>query len=723
MATAPSSELLFKVSGMTCAGCAATVQRAIEERPDVESASVNVTSGLATVTGEGLTAEPIILAIRDKGYDAEPIETAVTPRELLSDIEIRQRHHERMWRYRAIVGLGLWVPLELMHWFAPDSWGSWMPAFMMIGSTVVIAFAGYGFYRSAIAAARRRTTNMDTLIALGSTTAYVYSLIILVLVWTGLPIDQPLYFAEAAGLMGIVSLGHWFEARASAKAGSAVRDLLQLQPDTAERIAPDGSLSEVPSAEITPGDRLLVRPGGRIPVDGIVVEGRSEVDESIVTGESLPVDKSPGDSVIAGAVNTTGRLVVEAEVDGAHTTIARIAEIVQRAQSSKAAIQRLADLVSAVFVPTVLAIAVVTLLAWWLVGHDFAKGVISAVTVLIISCPCALGLATPMAVMVGTGDASKRGILIKSAAALERAGRIERVIFDKTGTLTAGRPAVLGVDVVGDDGDEASVLQLAAAVESPSEHPIAQAIVIEAQSRGITIPPVIDFRAIPGRGVRGVVDGRSIEVVRDEAATCQVVIDGTQVGTIMLADAVRPDAREALDRLREQGLSVRMLSGDKMSVAREIGASLGLDEGEIVAEVAPEQKAIHLGEISGNVMMVGDGINDAGALATAHVGVAMSSGTNVAIESADVVIPGDRVCAVPDLIGIARATLWTIRQNLFFAFFYNAAAIPAAAFGLLGESGPLWAALAMGASDITVIGNALRLKVRLSRSHRGPGQE
>jgi len=708
-------ELRLKVSGMHCASCAATVQRAIEARPGVRSAAVSVNDGTATIHGTDLQTEALVQAVRDRGFDAEPAGDAVDPAQLRSEIEIRQARRERQWRFRAIVGLGLWVPMAMLHWFGPPAWEPWIPWVLLAAASTVLTTAGWGFYRSAAAAARHRTTNMDTLIAMGATTAYVFSLVVLIGMTLGLVADQPLYFSEVAALLGLISLGHWLEARASAKAGSAVRELLELQPQEAEIIGEDGGTRTIRSAEIEPGFRLLLRPGARVPVDGEVVEGSSEIDESLVTGESLPVLRQPGDNVVAGSMNTTGRLVIVATVDARHTTVARIAQIVQQAQASKADIQRLADRVCAVFVPAVLCIAAVTFAGWWIAG-DLPKGVVATVTVLIISCPCALGLATPMAVMVGAGAASRRGILVKSAAAFERAGVAEHVVFDKTGTLTAGKPTVTAVDPAGGHTADA-LLQLAAAVEAPSEHPIGRAIVAEAHARSLAVRPVTDFEALPGRGVRGRVDGGLVEVGRgDGDATCRVLLDGREVGTLSVSDRVRDDAAEAIRRLREMGLTVTMLSGDQQRVAAAVGRGIGLSESEIVAEATPESKIDYVGSRAGKVVMVGDGINDAGALATADLGIAMASGTNIAIESADVVIPGSRVMAVPEMISLARNTLSTIRQNLFFAFIYNAVAIPVAALGVLGPAGPLVAAAAMGLSDLTVIGNALRLKRRLGRA-------
>ncbi|MHC4590903.1 MAG: heavy metal translocating P-type ATPase, partial [Planctomycetota bacterium] len=474
---------------------------------------------------------------------------------------------------------------------------------------------------------------MDTLIAMGATTAYVFSLIVFVAQLSGRLLEQPLYFSEAAALLGLISLGHWLEARASAKAGSAVRELLELQPDRAEILDADGTTQTVPSARIEPGQKLLIRPGARVPVDGVVIEGETEIDESVVSGESLPVPKTVGDEVVAGSMNTTGRLVIEATVDGRHTTVTRIAEIVQRAQASKAGIQRLADRVCAVFVPAVLSIAAVTFIVWWLVAGRLAEGIVATVTVLIISCPCALGLATPMAVMVGAGSASRRGILIKSAAALEQAGRTRQVVFDKTGTLTVGRPEVTRIDRLDDHFGDDEVLRLAAAVESASEHPIGRAIVRAAADRDLDLPPVSGFQALPGHGVSGTVDGRSVEVGRADGATCRVTVDAREVAELTITDAVRADAAEAVSRLRDMDVEVTMLSGDRRAVAEAVGRALGLAPGQVEAEATPESKGAFVRALPPGAVMVGDGINDAAALVEADLGIAMASGTNIAIEA------------------------------------------------------------------------------------------
>ena len=713
--SAAHDEVRLRVSGMTCTGCAAGIQAALESRQEVTSASVSFAAGTAQVEGNGLQADSLISAIRQRGFTAELIQSNEEEFDQ-SDIERQQQANERTWRYRAIVGMGLWLPLETLHWTATGMhWhGPWMNWMMFLGALTIIVFAGSEFYKSAWRAARAGTTNMDTLISLGATTAFVYSTI----VWI-LGLEHPTYFAEACGLLGIVSLGHWFEARASSAAGSAVRELLRMQPETAEVLQPDGASRTIPSLDVQAGAKLVVRPGGRIAVDGTVIEGHSAVDQSIVTGESVPIEKKIGDTVVAGSMNTTGRLIIETSVNGRDTTVSRIAKLVQRAQTSRAPIQRLADRVSSFFVPAVLSIAAVTLLGWWLAG-DFSKGIISAVTVLIISCPCALGLATPMAVMVGTGAASRRGILIRNAEALERIGRSTRVVFDKTGTLTVGQPKVSEIAPQPGFTTE-SLLHLAASVESPSEHPLAQSIVSEAKARAIKLSNVEQFTSIPGKGVQGLVDGRLVVVQRDLNATAQVLVDGVSAGTLTLNDRLREDAKLATTQLQALGMYVSILSGDRRAATEAIATELGLSTQQVVAEATPESKAAFIKSQGGDTIMVGDGLNDAAALATSGIGIAMASGTNVAIEAASVVIPGNRVVAIPELIELSRGTLRTIKQNLFFAFLYNALAIPLAALGILGESGPLWAALAMGLSDITVVGNALLLKRRLSDKSSSQG--
>ncbi len=729
---APQSRLTFRVSGMTCAGCASSVERAVSKSDNVKSASVSYALGRAIVSGEDLENDEVVETIRRAGFDAEPLDGGASVVEARRQFEQKQQQHEHQWRRRAIVAISLWVPMALLHWLGPAVGleGPWVPWVLLTASTAALIFAGGGFYSSAFKAAKHGSTNMDTLIALGASAAYAFSTVIFASRLFGSPIEQPLYFGEVAALLGIISLGHWLEARASNRANSAVRDLLNLQPESAEQldsVDSDAGVT-VPVASIVPGDLLLIRPGSRIAVDGAVERGESEVDESLVTGEPIPVSRCKGDSVVAGSMNTTGRLIVRATVDGTSTTVARIAELVNDAQSSKARIQRVADHVCSIFVPSVMSIALATVLGWWLVAGDPATGVIAAVTVLIISCPCALGLATPIAVMVGTGEASRSGLLVKNASVLEAAARIGHIIFDKTGTLTAGRPQLETIDILDDAWDEDDILKLAATVEKPSEHPVALAIVEAAEARGIETASVDLFEALPGKGVRGLVGDANVEVLRDEAASCRVIVNDETIARLHIADVVRDDAAITIRALEDLGLSITLLSGDRHETVEAVGTELGLSAHDLEAETSPQEKLTYVRRLveqrtrgdgsTGTIAMVGDGINDAAALAAADVGIAMSSGTNIAMESADVVVLNDYLESVPRVIVIARHTLRTIRQNLFLAFIYNATAIPLAAFGLLGEYGPLWAAAAMGLSDISVVGNALRLKRKLATTAR-----
>ncbi len=709
----------LRVGGMNCAACSAKVQRALAGIDGVAHAQVAFATAHAVIEGDELDADTLIGAVESAGYEATAEDPGMDPAAMATAIERQQTTRACAWRRRAIIGLALWVPAEAMHWGGPLI-GLHAPDWVMLAvSSLAMLLVGSGFLASAWSAARRGTTNMDTLISMGAGAAWGFSTFIFVAQRMGVEIDQPLYFTEAAALLAIISLGHWIEARSSAKAGTAVRELLHMQPEEAEVLAEDGSSRSVPTAHVTIGDRLVVRPGARIAVDGTVIDGRSDVDESIVTGEPLPVARGIGDEVIAGSMNASGRLVVEATVDGRHTTVARIAALVTTAQSSRADIERLADRVSSIFVPVVLTIAAATIVGWYFAG-DMGTGIVSAVTVLVISCPCALGLATPMAVMVGTGEASLRGILVKDAAALEAAGRAVTCIFDKTGTLTRGKPVVSSVVVAGAETAD-DLLLAAAAVEAASEHPIGKAIVAEAAKRGLQLPEASAFHATPGVGVAADVDGKRIVVARDSAATCRVERDGDLLGRISVEDEVRDDAAEAVASIEAAGLTVHLLSGDRRETSEEVADRIGIDAANVHAEASPAEKTAIVADLPGPSVMVGDGINDAAALAMADVGIAIAGGTNVAMESASIVIPSDRIGAAAEAIALSRATLRTIRQNLFFAFLYNAAAIPLAALGLLGARGPLIAAAAMGLSDITVIGNALRLK-RTLRRDRDNGQ-
>jgi Cu+-exporting ATPase len=709
-------QIELRVREMSCAACSTTVEKALSKVDGVESATVSFTTGRATVTGTNLDGGALSDASTHSGYPASVVDQGIDPAKLATEIEQQQQKHATQWKTRALVGVLIWAPSETLHWLAKplEIDGAWVPWVMLLASTAAMVFVGSGFIASALAAAKRRQTNMDTLISIGASSAYGFSLFVFVAQRLGYEANYPLYFTEAAALLAIISIGHWIEAKSTARAGSAIRELLRMQPDIAECLNEDGTTSEIPTGEVTQGMRLLVRPGSRIPVDGNVVDGTSEVDESIVTGEPLPVHKAIGDELIAGSMNTSGQLTLETTVDGRHTTVSRIAELVTKAQSSKANVQRLADKVSSIFVPVVLAIAAITIVGWTYFMGDVETGIVAAVTVLVISCPCALGLATPMAIMVATGESSLRGILVKDAASLELAGKTVTCIFDKTGTLTLGKPVVNHIETCGDTTQD-KIIQLAASVEAPSEHPIAHAIVNEANRRELEILQVSGFHATPGKGVDGVVNGKLVGVIRDDDATCRIVVDGVVVGRISVTDEIRQDARKTVRALKNQGISVHMLSGDRTETANEVARAVGIDTSNVHAEASPSEKTEIVSSLPRPSMMVGDGINDAAALAAADIGVAIASGTNVAMESASIVIPGDSIEATTEAVWIARVTRSTIKQNLFFAFMYNCAAIPLAAFGLLGPHGPLIAAAAMGFSDITVIGNAIRLKHRLRK--------
>jgi Cu+-exporting ATPase len=704
----------LQVDEMSCAACSSAVEKALRCVQGVESASVAFATGRASISGTNLQGDALAKAATSAGYPSKVIDEGIDPAKLVTEIEARQHKNASQWKRRAIIGVAIWAPFEALHWSA-DSLGisgPWMPWVMFAASTTAMILIGGGFFKSAFGAAKRLQTNMDTLITIGASAAYFFSLFILISEKLfGQDLGYPMYFMEAAALLAIISIGHWLEATSTAKAGSAIRELLKMQPDVAEQISEDGTTTKIATGEVKEGIRLLVRPGSSIPVDGIVIEGASEVDESIVTGEPLPVVKVVGDTLIAGSMNTTGQLILNTTVDGRHTTIAKIAQLVTNAQSSKAGMQRIADKVSSVFVPIVLVIAAITVVAWIIAG-DIETGLVSGVTILVISCPCALGLATPMAVMVAAGESSLRGILVKDAGALELAGKIATVIFDKTGTLTLGKPVVATIEKEGEHAEE-DVLKFAAAVESPSEHPVASAIVDEATKRGIPIAQVQNFVATAGSGVSGIVEGKKVEVLRDDAATCKVVVDGITMGRISVTDEVRPQAKATIQELQAFGIEVHMLSGDRKETAESVAKDVGIKPENVHAEASPADKSNIVAALPRPSMMVGDGINDAAALAASDVGVAIASGTNVAMESASIIIPANNIEATAESIHIAKDALRTIKQNLVFAFMYNVAAIPLAAFGVLGENGPLIAAVAMGLSDVTVIGNAIRLKHKL----------
>ncbi len=703
-----AAPLRFRVTGMTCAGCAAGLQRRLNADVRIQSATVSISTNIATVNSAAAAATDIIAIIEEHGFAAATV-SAEHP--AVSDLQQTRHPHSaaELWKRRAALGMGLWLPLEFLHWYATaTAWhAELLPWLMFAGVSAVIAVAAPGFLSSAIRAARRRTSNMDTLISLGALTAYLTSTVTLFL-----ELDWPLYFTEAAGLLAIVSTGHWLEARASQNAGSASAELLKLQPQLCEVQQSDGSFRFMPAASLNVGQLLRIRPGTRIPADGVVVSGVSDIDESLITGESSLRTRQVDDEVVAGSMNTTGQLILRATSPGNRTTVHELADLVERAQSSPAPVQRLADQISAVFVPAVLLIAMLTCTMWALCG-DLQTGIISAVTVLIISCPCALGLATPLAVSVGIGAASQRGMLIRNAAALEAIGRAGRIVFDKTGTLTFGRPAIDAFET--EPGfSEANVLQLAAAVEQYSEHPVARAVVAAAEAHNLPLIEATDFSAEPGFGVQGTAAGHRIRVFRDPGCGAAIEIDGRHAASFSFSDQLRSDAASSVQELQKLQLLVEILSGDRRESALQTAQQLGIAQEHVFAEMTPLQKLTHLRNSAQLTIMVGDGLNDTAALAESQLGVTMTSATDAARAASAVVLTGDRVAAVAELVHLARRTLRVIQQNLVFAFFYNMTAIPLAACGLLGEHGPLWAAAAMGLSDLTVVGNALRLRRQLA---------
>jgi Cu+-exporting ATPase len=593
-----------------------------------------------------------------------------------------------------------------MHW-------RWLE--LVLASPVVL-WAGWPLFERAWASIVNRSLNMFTLIGMGAGTAYLYSLVATVLPGRHLA----LYFEPAAVIVCLVLLGQVLELRARSQTSSAIKALLKLAPDIARRVNADGKEEDVPLDHVHTGDLLRVRPGERVPVDGVVVEGASFVDEAMITGEPVPVEKTPGRRATGGTVNGTGAFVMKAEHVGAETLLARIVQMVSEAQRSRAPIQRLADRVSAVFVPTVIAVAIVTFVIWSLVGPQprLAYALVNAVAVLIIACPCALGLATPMSIMVGTGRGATAGVLIRNAEALEGLEKVDTLVIDKTGTLTEGKPKLVSTP---DD----EVLRLAASVEKLSEHPLAAAIVAGALERGLTLSKAEQFESSPGQGVTAIVDGRRVSVgkpatpqgeANDEGQTIvSVTIDGQPAGTLGLADPVKPSAREAIESLHRDGLRIVMLTGDNRSAAEAVARALGIDE--VQADVLPAGKADAVAKLQAQgriVAMAGDGINDAPSLARADVGIAMGSGTDVAMESAAITLVKGDLRGIVRARALSQATMRNIRQNLFFAFVYNAIGVPLAAgalypfFGLLLS--PIIASAAMTFSSVSVIANALRLR-------------
>ncbi|ALJ37730.1 copper-translocating P-type ATPase [Azospirillum brasilense] len=717
------------VGGMTCASCVARVEKALLRVPGVESAAVNLATERAHVTAYAGTVDAARLAeaVEMTGFTAAPVaetDSAVAAEDPAQDRNRRDLHH-------VLIAAALSAPLVLG--MAGDLLGLNLmlpPWAQFLLATPVQFWLGWRFYRAGFMAARAGSGNMDLLVALGTSAAWGLSVYMML---TAHPGHTPhLYFEASAVLITFVLLGKWLEARAKGRTAAAIRALMQLRPDTA-RVRRDGVEVDLPIAQVRVGDRVAVRPGERIPVDGRVAEGVGSVDESMLTGESLPVEKAPGSRVTGGSINVDGLLLVETVAVGAETMLAKIVRMVEGAQASKAPIQRLVDKVAAVFVPVVLGIAAVTLAGWWIGTGNAETAIITAVSVLVIACPCALGLATPTAIMVGTGAAARHGILIKDAEALEHAHAITAVAFDKTGTLTEGKPRV--TDLVAADGfEEAEVLRLAAALQAGSEHPLARAVRDRAAERGVAAAAPEGFKALAGRGVAATVEARAlllgskrliVESGLSDAALetraaalesggrtvswlAETAPERRVLGLVAFGDTVKESARAAVRSLKAQGVETVMVTGDSAGAARAVAADLGIDR--VFAEVLPDGKADVVAALKAEgkvVGMVGDGINDAPALAAADVGIAMATGTDVAMHTAGVTLMRGDPALVAGAIDVSRRTYSKICQGLFWAFIYNLVGIPLAASGLLS---PVLAGAAMALSSVSVVLNALSLR-------------
>ncbi len=726
--TETAATLDLGVAGMTCASCVNRVERALKKVPGVADATVNLATESARVTyAPGTDVEARIRrAVRDAGYEPRAAEAAIDA-------------DPGPWAGFAPVAIGLALSAPLVLPMVGDFFGRhWMlPAWLQfLLATPVQFILGARFYRAGWHALRAGTGNMDLLVAVGTSAGWGLSM------WLWLARGEAhLYFEASAVVVTLVLLGKWLEARAKRQTTQAIRALHALRPETARVILRAGGEAEVPLAEVLAGDRLVIRPGERVPADGVVEEGETQVDESMLTGEPLPVTKGPGDRLTGGSINGEGRVVLRATAVGAESVLARIIRLVEDAQAAKAPIQRMVDQVSAVFVPVVMGLSLVTLGGWMGVGAGFEAALIHAVAVLVIACPCALGLATPAAVMAGTGVAAKHGILIKDAQALELAHRVDTVAFDKTGTLTVGRPRLVAF-VPAAGVEEAAALSAAASLQSGSEHPLARAVVAAAGERGLALPPPASVRAVPGRGTEGEVGVRSYLIgslrwmeelgvplgslqaeatrLAGEGATLSVLVERATEGLALralmaFADEPKPGAAEAVAALRARGLRVRMISGDNRAAAEAMGLRLGLAADEVMAEVLPGEKAARVAALreGGHVVaMVGDGVNDAPALAAADVGLAMGTGTDVAMHAAGITLMRGDVGLVAGAFDISHRTVTKIRQNLFWAFIYNVAGIPLAALGYLN---PVLAGGAMALSSVSVMTNALLL-----RRWRGP---
>ena len=758
-AALPPIQLSLPVEGMTCASCVNRIERFLNKTDGVVGASVNLATERATVQIDPSRAgrAEVIDAIERAGYEVRPEaagDESATGVSTATDAETAEHARElRDLGIRAVVSVAVALGIMALMFWPGRPIAMQTVNWLVIGPATLIQFwAGHRFYLYAWRGLRHRSANMNTLVALGTTAAWAYSVFVTFFPHVLMAADREpeSYFDSATIIIGLVLAGRWLEARAKSQTAGAVRSLLGLQAKTARIVRARGEEVDVPLAEVAPGDVLRVRPGERVPVDGLVTEGGSAVDESMLTGESIPVAKTPGESVIGATLNTTGTFLMRATRVGAETVLAQIVRMVQEAQGSKAPIQRLADRVSGIFVPTVLVIAALTFAVWYLIGPEprVTLGLVAFITVLIIACPCAMGLATPTAIMGGTGRGAEAGVLIRGGEALEQAHRVRTVIFDKTGTLTLGKPTLGEVRTRGAaTADE--VLRFAASVERGSEHPLAAAILAGAASNGVDVGRAEDFRSLGGLGVEGRVDGRAVllgnrtlmdqrgldigdlaeqaDALADAGQTpVYVAVDDSVAGLLGITDPIKPEAAQAIRELRSRGIDAWLLTGDHRRTALAVARQVGIEADHVMAEVLPGQKADQVKRLQAggrSVAMVGDGINDAPALAQADLGVAIGTGADVAIEASDVTLVGGDPRLVVSAIDLSRGTLRVIRQNLFLAFAYNVLLIPVAMgvlypfFGITLDPG--LAAGAMALSSVSVVGNSLRLR-RMNARPGGP---